>query len=76
MAGALRGRPELGAAGFGDDTTGFDLKDVTIEVDMSAIKDARDLVGKEIVVEGRFELETSYSRGDVWVFRADSVVED
>lgn len=66
----------MGAAGFGDDTTDYDLKDVTIQVDMSAIKDAKDLVGNEIVIEGRFELETSYSRGDVWVFRADSVLED
>ena len=66
----------MGAAGFGDDTTDYGLKDVMIEVDMSVIKDARDLVGKEIAVEGRFELETSHSRGEVWVFRADSVLED
>ena len=71
----LKGRLKGGILGIGGETTGYLLENVTIEIDMSQVENAKQLDGKEIRAEGEFDPEHYIERGDVWIFRAKSATE-
>jgi len=71
----IKGRLRGGIVGVGGEHTGYNLENVTIEIDVSMIENAQALDDKEIIAEGNFELKHYVERGDVWVFIAKSVTE-
>lgn len=68
LEGHLRG----GVVQIGGETTGFEL---AVEVDMSAIKDARELAGKTVAISGEFFLKNYTERGPVLIFEAKRATE-
>jgi len=75
---SLRGKLKGGLMGPGGETTGYALQEArlaqnTIEIDMSGIKDAVKLEGKELTVAGVFQTRQYVERGKVVIFRATSV---
>jgi len=75
---SLKGKLKGGLMGVGGETTGYALMEPrlassNIEVDMSGIKDAGKLDGKEIVVTGVFQTRQYVERGKVVIFKAKSV---
>jgi len=75
---SLRGKLKGGLMGPGGETTGYALQEArlaqnSIEIDMSGIKDAVKLEGKELTVAGVFQTRQYVERGKVLVFRATSV---
>jgi hypothetical protein len=60
-------RPDTGA---GEKHTGYVLE---TEIDMSAIRDANELVGDQIAVTGDVEIVDFPERGKILVFKATSV---
>lgn len=69
----LSGTLEGGIAGIGGETTGYNLNDVSIEIDMSEVSNADELQGNTISVEGHFEVKEGPERGSYWIFKAHSV---
>jgi len=75
---SLNGKLKGGLMGVGGETTGYALMEPrlasgNVEVDMSGIKDAGRLDGKEILVTGVFQTREYVERGKVLVFKAKSV---
>jgi hypothetical protein len=68
----LEGRLRRNTAGFEDEHTGYILE---IEVDMSAVEDAEELVNEQVAVTGEIEFVEYPERGKELVFRATSVAE-
>jgi hypothetical protein len=60
-------RPDTGA---GEEHTSYVLE---TEIDMSAIRDANELVGDQIAVTGDVEIVDFPERGKILVFKATSV---
>lgn len=69
----LSGTLEGGVAAIGGETTGYNLNDVSIEIDMSEVGNADQLQGNSISVEGHFEVKEGVERGNYWIFKAHSV---
>ncbi len=65
LEGRLRGH----GGGSGGEHTGYVLE---IEVDVSALEDARELVDEQVAVTGDVEIVDYPERGKVMVFRATS----
>ena len=64
--------------GPGGETTGYALQEpklaqTSIEIDMSGIKDARKLDGKELTLTGVFQTRQYVERGNVLIFKAAAV---
>ena len=75
---SLRGKLKGGLMGPGGETTGYALQEArlaqaSIEIDMSGIKDASKLDGRELTVTGAFQTRQYVERGKVIIFRAISV---
>jgi hypothetical protein len=75
---SLKGKLKGGLMGPGGETTGYALTEPrlasnSIEVDMSSIKDARRLDGKDLTVTGAFQTKEYVERGKVLIFKATSV---
>jgi hypothetical protein len=68
----LPGTLEGGIIAIGGETTGFILKNVSFDIDMSKIPNAEQLNGQNIYVKGNFELRRYVERGPVWTFKATS----
>jgi hypothetical protein len=71
----LKGKLKGGLMGPGGETTGYALMEPrlasnNIEIDMSSIKDARKLDGKELLVTGVFQTREYVERGRVLIFNA------
>jgi hypothetical protein len=66
----LTGTLEGGMMGIGGEHSGFVLKDVQVEVDVSQLEDAADLAGEQVRLLGSFELKPYVERGPTWIFRA------
>lgn len=58
---------------FGDEGTGLLLCESVIEVDGSKVHDPEMFDGREVVVEGHFELKRYPQRGGVWTFMARQI---
>jgi hypothetical protein len=71
----LRGILEITtAAAIDDETTGYHLNHVTIEVDTSEIGALdENLEGLPVSVEGRFEMREHPESGTCWILRAHSM---
>jgi hypothetical protein len=74
---SLKGKLKGGLMGPGGETTGYALQEPrlaqnSIEIDMSGIKDARKLDGKELTVAGIFQTRQYVERGKVVIFKAAS----
>ena len=65
LEGQLRG----GEIGAGEEHTGYVLE---VEVDMSAVQNAREIVGEQVAVTGEVEIVDYPERGKVLIFRATS----
>jgi hypothetical protein len=65
LEGQLRG----GENGAGGEHTGYVLE---VEVDMSAVQNAREIVGEQVAVTGEVEIVDYPERGKVLIFRATS----
>jgi hypothetical protein len=65
LEGQLRG----GEIGAGSEHTGYLLE---VEVDMSAVQNAREIVGEQVAVTGEVEIVDYPERGKVLIFRATS----
>lgn len=64
--------------GPGGETTGYALQEArlaqsSIEIDMSGIKDASKLDGRDLTVTGVFQTRQYVERGKVIIFKAISV---
>jgi len=75
---SLKGKLKGGLMGVGGETTGYALVEPrlassNIEVDMSGIKDAGKLDGKDVLVTGVFQTREYVERGKVVIFKARSV---
>ena len=75
---SLKGKLKGGLMGPGGETTGYALQEPriaqnSIEIDMSGIKDARNLDGKEVTVAGIFQTRQYVERGKVVIFKATFV---
>jgi len=75
---SLRGKLKGGLMGPGGETTGYALQEArlaqaSIEIDMSGIKDASKLDGRELTVTGAFQTRQYVERGKVIIFKAISV---
>ena len=75
---SLKGKLKGGLMGPGGETTGYALQEprlaqTSIEIDMSGIKDAGKLEGRELTVAGVFQTRQYVERGKVVIFRATSV---
>ncbi len=77
QAATLRGILERNMAATGDDTAGYHLNHVTIEIDASEVGVLDEgLEGLPISVEGNFEVREHPESGARWVFKARSVQAD
>jgi hypothetical protein len=65
LEGQLRG----GEIGAGREHTGYVLE---VEVDMSAVQNAREIVGEQVAVTGEVEIVDYPERGKVLIFRVTS----
>jgi hypothetical protein len=65
LEGQLRGN-EIGS---GSEHTGYVLE---VEVDMSAVQNAQEIVGEQVAVTGEVEIVDYPERGKVLIFRATS----
>lgn len=65
----LEGRLRENAAVSGEEHTGYVLE---VEVDMSAVRDAEELVGGQVAITGSLEFTDYPERGKELVFRATS----
>jgi hypothetical protein len=65
LEGQLRG----GEIETGGEHTGYVLE---VEVDMSAVQNAREIVGEQVAVTGEVEIVDYPERGKVLIFRATS----
>ena len=65
----LEGRLRGDAAGAGGEHTGYVLE---VEVDMSAVQNAGEIVGEQVAVTGEVEIVDYPERGKVLLFRATS----
>jgi hypothetical protein len=73
----LRGILERNISAAGDETAGYHLNHVTIELDVSEVGSLDEgLEGLPISVEGHFEVREHPQSGTRWVFRAGSVQAD
>jgi hypothetical protein len=75
---SLKGKLKGGLMGPGGETTGYALQEpklaqTSIEIDMSGIKDARKLDGKELTLTGVFQTRQYVERGNVLIFKAAAV---
>jgi hypothetical protein len=75
---SLKGKLKGGLIGAGGETTGYALMEPrlassSIEIDMSSIKDARKLDGKDLLATGNFQVRDYVERGKVLIFKATSV---
>jgi len=74
---SLKGKLKGGLVGIGGETTGYALMEPrlasnTIEVDMSAVKEADKLDGKDLVLTGSFQTKEYVERGRVLIFKVKS----
>jgi len=72
---SLKGKLKAGIMGPGGETTGYALVEPrlasnNLEIDMSSVKDARNLDGRELIVDGVFQTRVYVERGRVTVFKA------
>ena len=65
VEGRLRGN-EIGTGG---EHTGYVLE---VEIEMSAVQNAREIVGEQVAVTGEVEIVDYLERGKVLIFRATS----
>ena len=65
VEGRLRGN-EIGTGG---EHTGYVLE---VEIEMSAVQNAREIVGEQVAVTGEVEIVDYPERGKVLIFRATS----
>ena len=65
----LEGRLRGDMVGPGSEHTGYVLE---VEVDMSAVQNAREIVGEQVAVTGEVEIIDYPERGKVLIFRATS----
>ena len=65
----LEGRLRGDAAGAGSEHTGYVLE---VEVDMSAVQNAGEIVGEQVAVTGEVEIVDYPERGKVLLFKATS----
>ena len=65
----LEGRLRGNESGPGSEHTGYVLE---VEVDMSAVQNAREIVGEQVAVTGEVEIVDYPERGKVLIFRATS----
>lgn len=65
----LEGRLQGDVVGTGGEHTGYVLE---VEVDMSAIQNAGEIVGEQVAVTGEVEIVDYPERGKVLLFRATS----
>ena len=73
----LRGILERNIAAAGDETAGYHLNHVTVELDASEVGPLdENLEGLPMSVEGHFEVREHPQSGTRWVFRARSVQAD
>lgn len=70
----LQGRLQRAAA-IGGETTGYELFNVTIEVDMSDVEYVDTLDGQTVKLNGHFETVDGPERGPRWVFKAHGTAE-
>lgn len=76
---SLKGKLSGGMMGIGGETTGWQLAyetkkgKATIMVDMTAIKDADKMDGKEVTVSGTIISKTYVERGVVLILKAEKV---
>jgi hypothetical protein len=73
----LRGILEKNISAAADETSGYHLNHVTIELDVSEAGPLdENLEGLPISVEGRFEVREHPQSGARWVFRVSSIQAD
>jgi hypothetical protein len=65
LEGQLRGN----GVGVGGEHTGYVLE---VEIDMSAVQNAKEIVGEQVAVTGEVEIVDYPERGKVLIFRATS----
>jgi hypothetical protein len=65
LEGQLRGN----GVGVGGEHTGYVLE---VEIDMSAVQNAQEIVGEQVAVTGEVEIVDYPERGKVLIFRATS----
>jgi hypothetical protein len=65
----LEGRLQGNDVGTGGEHTGYVLE---VEVDMSAVQNAGEIVGEQVAVTGEVEIVDYPERGKVLIFRATS----
>jgi hypothetical protein len=65
LEGRLRGE----VVGGGSEHTGYVLE---VEIDMSAVQNAQEIVGEQVAVTGEVEIVDYPERGKVLIFRATS----
>ena len=65
LEGQLRGND----VGSGGEHTGYVLE---VEVDMTAVQNAQDILGEQVAVTGEVEIVDYPERGKVLIFRATS----
>jgi hypothetical protein len=71
----LHGRLQGGVVAPGGETTGYELLNVTIEVDMSDVENVDALDGQTVKLNGHFETREGPERGTRWVFKAHGTAE-
>ena len=77
LTATVRGILERNISALGDETGGYHLNHVTIDLDVSEVGLLdENLGGLPISVEGRFEVREHPQSGTRWVFRARSVQAD
>jgi hypothetical protein len=74
---SLKGKLKGGLMGPGGETTGYALMEPrlassSIEIDMSSIKDAGKLDGKDLLATGSFQMRDYVERRRVLIFKATS----
>ena len=65
----LEGQLRRNEVGTGGEHTGYLLE---VEVDMSAVQNAQEIVGEQVAVTGEVEIVDYPERGKVLIFRATS----
>jgi hypothetical protein len=65
----LEGRLQGDGVGTGGEHTGYVLE---VEVDMSAVQNAGEIVGEQVAVTGEVEIVDYPERGKVLIFKATS----
>lgn len=69
----LEGDLKGGIVQIGGDTTGWELRGVGFEVDITQAEGAKALNGKRVRAEGVFELRHYVERGYIWTFRLTGI---